>query len=254
MIIPNNHISLVSEDQIRDICKPLFVSTGINYFIFARFYDDGSHMALPSNADWHAYFWQQGYQKSSPVRLVPGCHLWHAEHALSKASQEAKNFNIDNKFEIVERREDYYDVFGFGSETGNRKVIDYYLNNRAYLKKFSFYFKEKANSLIKHSEHPSNRLMIHELINRDQNFPANNMNKHLNMRLVRFPSFALSSKELQCLLLTLRGRTASESSSILNISSKTVESYLGQVKKKLNCHRRSALFDKAYEMGLFDLF
>ncbi|GAF99871.1 unnamed protein product, partial [marine sediment metagenome] len=60
----------------------------------------------------------------------------------------------------------------------------------------------------------------------------------------------LNKRELECLLHTLQGYTANETANCLNISPKTVEGYISEVKTKLGCNKRSALFKKAMELKL----
>lgn len=57
--------------------------------------------------------------------------------------------------------------------------------------------------------------------------------------------------EKMCLAYVMRGRSAREIGKILNISNKTVESYIASAKKKWECKTRAELFDKAYEEDNF---
>ena len=113
--MPDDHISIVSGDAIRAICKPLFDSTDITYFIYCRFYDDGTLCSFPSNTEWHKHFMEKEYF-SNKLRMKEGLHLWVSQEEYSEANLVAREqFDIDNKFEIVERGRDYYDVYGFAS-------------------------------------------------------------------------------------------------------------------------------------------
>lgn len=60
----------------------------------------------------------------------------------------------------------------------------------------------------------------------------------------------LSERESICLYFLIRGRTAKEISQKMNVSPKTVESYIARVKVKLQCYSKSQLIDKAYELQL----
>jgi hypothetical protein len=129
MIIPDDHISVFTGGAVREICHPLFSTTDINFFVYCRFYDDGTLFSFPSNTEWHQHFMKKEYF-SNKLRLKEGHHLWAAQKIYSLATIDAReNFNIDNKFEIVERGLDYYDIYGFASPKGMHSVLDYYLNN-----------------------------------------------------------------------------------------------------------------------------
>ncbi len=261
MIIPDNHISVSSGNAIREICDPLFSKTDINFFIYCRFYDDGTLFSFPSNTEWHQHFMKKEYF-SNKLRLKEGHHLWAAQKAYSLAAIDAReNFNIDNKFEIVERGLDYYDIYGFASRKGANSVIDYYINNIDYLKKFWLYFKNKAEKLIYEAKKNENRIIIkHQMIQSDTSYAIENESdfmsnriKHYYINIKNKSDLYLTRREMQVVLYTLQQRSASNISKILNISSKTVESYLASAKDKIDCTSRADLFDKMLESGLIQL-
>jgi len=261
MIIKDDHISVSSGDDIRTICKPLFDKSDINFFIYCRFYDDGTLCSFPSNTEWHKHFMKKEYF-SNKLRMKEGLHLWAAQKQFSQASIEAReHFNIDNKFEIVERGRDYYDAYGFASPKGKNEIIDYYTNNIDYLKKFALYFKNKAEKLIEESKKFENRLIIRhqmascsneESLKYADDFMRNRI-KHYYVNTKDTSDLYLTSREMQILLHTLQQRSAAEIAEKLNLSSKTVENYLASAKEKLGCSTRAELFDKSLESGLFQL-
>lgn len=264
MDLPKEHFSLVTSQDIIQICQPLFSTTPINYFVFARMYDSGSVIVFNTHAKWHHYFFQQGYARQSNTRLKEGYHFWMANPELSKANQDAKKyFNIDNKFEITERGRNYFDIFGFGSPTDAISVIDYYLNNNHVLKQFILYFKDKAQHLIesaiKHKEH---QIYIPEIRLNNIGLEPKKSSKDLNEFRQQTKHFFLSDeisdvrltkREIESLLHLLCGKTAQQISERLEISVKTVESYVSSLRAKLNCNSRSELFQKAYDFGLIEL-
>lgn len=68
--------------------------------------------------------------------------------------------------------------------------------------------------------------------------------------LADIKAFKFSTRETQCLIHLLKGKTMREISEILHISLKTVGTYIERLKSKLNCSTRSALISKAIELGL----
>ncbi len=64
--------------------------------------------------------------------------------------------------------------------------------------------------------------------------------------------FDLTSRELECLFYTLRGMTAKSVARKLNISPKTVEFHLENLKDKFNCRTKSELIAKAIDLGYLD--
>jgi DNA-binding CsgD family transcriptional regulator len=61
--------------------------------------------------------------------------------------------------------------------------------------------------------------------------------------------FQLTEKQEACLFLLVRGKSAKQIAYILNISPRTAESYLVAIKEQLNCQSKSALIEKAIDLG-----
>jgi DNA-binding CsgD family transcriptional regulator len=59
----------------------------------------------------------------------------------------------------------------------------------------------------------------------------------------------LSQRELECLFLQLRGKTAKQIGEILKLSKRTVESYTENIKSKLGCMNKAELLVTAIEQG-----
>lgn len=66
-------------------------------------------------------------------------------------------------------------------------------------------------------------------------------------------SLQLTSRETECLFLLVRGKTAKEIGKFLDISSRTVESHIENIKIKLNVSSRSQIISKAIDLGLLDI-
>lgn len=261
MIISDKHHSIAHGDDIRTVCKPLFACTDINFFIYCRFYDDGSLISFPSNTAWHKHFMQKEYF-SNKMRMQEGLHLWAAHKQYSQATIDAREyFNIDNKFEIVERGKNYYDVYGFAAAKDKNSIVDYYINNVDYLKKFGLYFRDNLKKIITNAKKPANRLDIrYQLIDADKTDGIYYTDEFMRNQIKRYyintrntEDIYLTNREIQILLYTLQQRSAADIGRILLLSPKTVEAYLANVKAKLGCASRSELFDRSLEGGVLQL-
>lgn len=62
-----------------------------------------------------------------------------------------------------------------------------------------------------------------------------------------------TSRESECLFLLIRGKTAKEIGKFLQISPRTIETYIEKIKLKLNVSSRSQIISKAIELGLLDI-
>ncbi len=77
--------------------------------------------------------------------------------------------------------------------------------------------------------------------------------KDLGMEKYLEKASLLSQRERDCLELLLQGKTAKETASILKLSSRTVESYFENMKKKLKCTNKGQLFSTAETLKKLEL-
>lgn len=63
-------------------------------------------------------------------------------------------------------------------------------------------------------------------------------------------SFHLSQRELQCLQLSIRGKSASKVAVELGISRRTVEEYLNNIKLKMGVKTKSEMIDAGLSLLL----
>lgn len=82
------------------------------------------------------------------------------------------------------------------------------------------------------------------------NFPQNkpkSKNSESYFLGTNFPGIYLTQREAECMLNFLEERTVSEAALILNLSPRTVEFYLKNMKVKLECKTKSELVHKVRE-------
>ena len=65
--------------------------------------------------------------------------------------------------------------------------------------------------------------------------------------------FVLSSRQLECLFFLVRGKTAKEIARILNLSPRTAEYHIEQLKFKFSCTTKSQLITTAIEQGFLNM-
>ena len=74
------------------------------------------------------------------------------------------------------------------------------------------------------------------------------------VQLRREAMLPLSKREAECLRHLLHGKTCKGIANILEISAKTVEYYLAQLKQKFNCYSKAELIEKAIRLGYLEYF
>lgn len=63
----------------------------------------------------------------------------------------------------------------------------------------------------------------------------------------------LSTRQAQCLFYVLRGKTSKVIARILQLSNRTVESYIDDIKVKIRCQNKAELIEKSFDLGFLEI-
>ncbi len=268
--------------ELKELCNPLFKHSEIDMFGYSRYYPDNSFFALDTYGEWHDFLFQQ--RKGVEVvdteffRVIE-----HNKNIFNKRSKQASIFIADispslhkplfNAFKIesflwlVDKKEYYYEIFGFASKSG-KNITNFYFNHYDILEKFMLYFNEYGGKIINEAE--ENKIIVTNHSAEYQTF-SNHMLQDMEsrqdnlialdnaFRLKKYPIISengktyLTERESECLFYLLRGKTAKGIGQILGISGKTVENYVEKLKLKFSCFRKSDLISKSIEMGYMNI-
>jgi DNA-binding CsgD family transcriptional regulator len=66
--------------------------------------------------------------------------------------------------------------------------------------------------------------------------------------------YLLSDRQLECLFFLLRGKSDKNTAKILHLSPRTVESYIQEIKFKMQCLTREQIIEKSFREGLLNIF
>lgn len=259
---------------MQSICNPL-AKHGVTTFGLTRIYKDNSRFGLCNRPDWIEHYYNQGYVYETRLNRNPDCYqagayLWdaweptHSGHQLV-GNDAALNFNIGRGITILEKTDQWIDKFEFASTPNNYLINGFYLNNLELLHNFVQNFKETSHSLIKEAEKARGIVPYEDNINFYQDgldtqiphveysniFWNRNKNK---LGKQNATLFNLSSRELDCIHWLLKGKTVPEIAIILEISHRTVEKFILNLKTKLGCHSLFQLGIKINLLGLDNLF
>src|SRR5262249_11025095 len=97
-------------------------------------------------------------QKHMCLQGKMNIHLWCMDESNQMYMDAMKNFNVGNGITIEKDEDSYKEVYYFISTANNYGINNFYLENMDILENFMFFFKEKADPLIKLSE--ANKLYI----------------------------------------------------------------------------------------------
>ena len=245
------HFSLNSSKHVQEICDPILGSIGITYFNYIKIYNnDCSRELLTNNSDWINHFYQNGLYNSVGAvdveHLLPkGYFLWSEMDEKDPIYLQGRDFfNIDNGISFVIKRDDVTYLYIFASNKEQHAINNFYLGNIDLLQRFIHYFTDKGQTLIKESE--KNRIYLpnpqHVNTNR-----VNNMSISDNLRkefldatpvnryflLNESDNLYLTTKQAECASLLAKGMTSKQIAQHMNISFRTVEKNVLDLRQKI---------------------
>lgn len=259
-------------DYLCEVCHPLFKNTPLRYFDYLRCYDDGttttmsvspdfvtkilSEFLLPTLEEFQLFslFHQKATYLSTLTSLPPGASELDPEKYEKNIVYAAEN-NIFHRLYIVERAENYYVTFGFGVTDDNRSIINFYLNALPYLERFVRYFDYHMTNIIEAQLQEFNIILPeYQRKTVEQKFnislPSLNTNDlsiskdHSDKKIIEID---LTPREKLCLQLIAQGYTMKNAAKRLEISHRTVEQHLRNIKDKLGITTKNQLVEIWHE-------
>jgi DNA-binding CsgD family transcriptional regulator len=129
--------------------------------------------------------------------------------------------------------------------------------NLELLDAFTLYFNDKANHLIKKSDHWTFGQKI--FLRKSPDLNIYQSNDHDNKKVHEFLNdinyqhyrlhklalkYSLSKREVECIDLVLQNKISKEIAYILGLSVRTIEAYLENIKRKTHCRSKTELISK----------
>jgi DNA-binding CsgD family transcriptional regulator len=247
--------------RYNNIIKPLSY-LGIDHFGYMKIFKNGSYLGLNDNIDYMQKYLSiiknTGVFFGTDWRCLNQTKYTMVPTSIDGFSKKkdpimhlAYDFNIWNifciyKFDSV----DFAEVFCFA--TGKDKQIDskFYLDNILLLEQFIKYFKQQAADLIDTTDQRK-LAYFEERFNFDAGCTIEKHKIHAFLDKISVGDFyllgrggdkvALSKQELKCIKFMSFGNSMKETAKILNLSPRTVESYLNNIKLKTGYYYKSQL-------------
>lgn len=241
---------------------------GILGFFYMKVYHDGSFIDLTTDTTWASQFFTKFFEEkyrtheiNDHMFVFEDISLWEL-NSHNTIWQEAKDlFGFGNGITITKKTKLYNEKYCFYSSAENKQINNFYLNHIHILKQFIAYFNEKTARLMQKVE-PYKLLIPQTYIDEKSNtYPCHSYNikdfltELEGVYLEGIESFArLSKREFGILKWLASGKSAKEIGTILNISNRTVEQHIKNLKLKLKCFKTSQLTNIASKYQLDVLF
>lgn len=244
--------------DIKNIFSSYFKNSFVQFFEYATFTEDGNVKLLSTHPELTNLIFMNGlnFTKDQLFRLnkfsllntcyIPDNFERHKYTILMNASKN--NFNIDHFFAIYIKTEEHHELYSFGSNANDGMAMNKYLNNINYFESFVLYFNNQIKN-IKQLSMEESKISIpnfnkDKLIGADKNYLQKAMPLKTDRFIVKLDNAndGISMREKQCLSLTVQGHSAKEIAKILEISHRTVEGYIENIKLKFGITKKSALW------------
>lgn len=247
-------------NKINQICKPLKTYFDLSYFYYYTVTKEGRFGFFSNHIEWEECFFRESnlYLEYSyylkPWNRLKGfsVSLMNQDKRFLSLNKVAKeSFDIDYMIEFGTRVNDTIEYFGFASKRSDSNILQSYLNELPVLKVFVKQLREKNSNIFNDvkencvdisSEIPafykpdasaadlsSSRSLL--LQNLDLDLPQN-----------------LSKREREVSSLITKGYSAAEIALQLNLSKRTVESYIENLKDKLHSYSKAELIQRCLEL------
>lgn len=258
--LDKNHISLTSAKEVGRICKPL-LNLGINTFVYIKNYKNNQVIHLSNRPEWLEHYYQKSFYKIDPLlsktdACSPGFILWNTLSGRDVYYDANNYFNISHGIVLAKKSRGVIEYYLFGGQDNKTHFINTCINNLDLLERFTFYFKNAAYLTLRDAD--KQRIIIPgtsliPAVNKKEraaNIPIVSDShsyfteirdafirntKMTSNKSVESKNNVLSGRELEVVYYFLQDKTAAEIGDAMNISKKTIEWHLSEIRKKLKC-------------------
>lgn len=258
-------------NSIQSVSEPLKHHFGIEYFTYHRIDSQGKYTVLVDRPDWAEYYVSEKFFLTDPflrhpdlyksgMALIETCGSLEHKEKISKAKND---LSLDLAVVVIEKHADSVEFFGFSANQATSSLAQICLNHSFLLKAFAAHFKREMHPILAKMDEAAPSLLqlkgsdfyTHEPLDlKLKTYSHHSYLKEIGMAFEVEQAKKLSRRERECLELLLAGESAKGSAQHLNLSPRTIESYLENIRAKLGCVNKEALLSFAKKLKALDLF
>lgn len=258
-------------NEIKKFCAPLFRNFGFNCLFYHHISTDGYATSFCSDIESFEYYFHNQLYKINPYARHPdhfqsGIHLIPDinDNAYQEAIRnEADQFDLAYRVIVLEKTELGCQGFSFATSQNTPSASSsYILNHLPILQSFIRYFKQENENMLKNllSEPHSLKKAIGKEFDLKPKIMPSSPSSQKKIELLKQMGIVhstdetlLSPRELECMRCLLNGYTSAQTATLLDLSKRTVEHYIENVKLKTNCYTKLDLFQKFRELEALGL-
>lgn len=265
LLLNNKHPLIVISQEFAQLCKPLELLQ-IQHLTFISQLHDGTRMCLSNKPKWVEEYYnlklfQSSLFESTPNEMKPNYQLWIGDYDLDVYHHGKLYYKTCDAISITEPHSTGCEHYIFSAHVDNKWLMPHLINNMDILFHFIMYLKDKGKHLFEKSSksgvkvqeallNPArvdpviDKFTLENLKLQQSEFIAQTPIEKMIIEMSKGDSIKLSRQEIICLTHLNHNRTAKEIAVIMQISYRTVEAYLENIRLKLRCESKSALIEK----------
>lgn len=235
----DHHIFLL-KDQVYAASKEFLEALGFNYFQYLRCFADGSISCLTNDTRLFEYM-QEIENPPVVYSSYEGEHesahsywfFWDEALPSMPVQLARERCQLHHGLTLVRRHKDYYDMIAVALAKEHPNPASFYLNKLKIIEQFIFNFELENTQLLKLvNQHP----LILPQQYRDTNYQSMCLPQGRVVVRGKTNQTYITAQELACLRLLLQGATQKQAAQCLDLSYRTVETYLQRVKQRTGFH------------------
>lgn len=251
-------VSIRNRIQINSALKPLVELFGLNYFYYSRVSNSGLYSSFSNNIEWNKYWFDQGFHLKSFYFLQPQNYQYGLTISLPFFEDQffhiqsiaQTKFNINYVIEITKKTNSGIESYGFSTDKFNHSTLKQYFTDLPFLKLFFKNFREKNSDIFRQLD--ENQINIANAIGPkffESSSVINTFDSYKSLISIGFDIYSdLSKREKQVCKKITKGKSANEIADLFGLSKRTIESYIENIKIKLNCFTKSDLLEKCLDL------
>lgn len=256
--------SLANFEQFSAICQPLVNHLQVKHFSYIKMFPDSSYLHFSTEPSWQKFYYEnilhtsiildgESLIKEPDVEGGLIQTFWPIEPN-SQLTQAVYDYGFWGGLIFTKFSADHTERWVFSSNRSESKLIGFYMQNISLLLKFIEYFNYRAHDLIKTDSENRHKLAIFKngII-----YPKAQPNLRLDLSVEQFlneiniegavfnnifkTGKIFSPRELECFGHIVCGGTTKEIAKNMQISPRTVEVFIKNIKEKTGYCSRSDL-------------
>lgn len=220
------------EGKVAEVCQPFLKQFGFNYFQYARLFHDGSIACLLSDASLTKHLMELDLTSYSSVKDQQSYwFLWDEELPEFPVKIAKEAHNLHHGLTLLRRHKTHYDMIAVAMPNVSINASSFYFNHLKTIEHFIFEFETQNQDLLKVT-------FGHKMELPQKNWDPNLQQLLLLKNRIPIPQLGtyITLQESSCLRLSTKGLSHKEIARVLNISPRSVETYLSRLKHRTECN------------------